>query len=497
MADQKQEISKVEPTENKSHKHPLLSIFKRKEVPREKTWPQFRGHNADGIGSGDIPLTWDEKTNVAWRTKIPGVGHSSPIVWGDNVFVTTAVPKSGKGEVTLGGYDKGYVASAKDRDNYEFKLVCIDGRNGKIRWAETAQSDVPKFDRHPKSSFANPTPATDGQMVVASFGPDGLYAYNFKGKQVWRQDLGKVNAGFYGNKDESQWGFSSSPIITPDKKVIVQVDGHPNYELVTQDSKGKDQLELNPKLGTNSYIAAFDLKTGKKIWQTPRVDLPTFSSPTYVRTSADGEGQVVVNGYNEIAGYNARTGKKIWGTKGYGDIPISTPVYVADPKGGSGVIIFSATHGGKSALMAISADAKGDNVTAKAINAKTGDYVPTPVVNPSEGVIYSAGATGMLGAYDIHSPTLDSIYPGGKRQRIAATSVSSSPVIAQSGGKSYVLVPDEDGNIHVMNTGKDFKEVANNPLPGANMASPAIANGTIYIRSGSELFAIRKAPINK
>src|SRR5580692_9490835 len=156
----------------------------------DSNWPQFRGPAASGVSAGSPPVEWNGESgkNILWKTTIPGLGHSSPIIWGDKIFVTSAVPESGESKLKVGLY--GDIAPVKDEGPQKFNVYCVDRRSGKILWERTAASGVPKIMRHPKSTHASPTPATDGQHVIVSFGSEGLFAYDLSGTLLWKKDLG-------------------------------------------------------------------------------------------------------------------------------------------------------------------------------------------------------------------------------------------------------------------------------------------------------------------
>ncbi|MBL8233137.1 MAG: PQQ-binding-like beta-propeller repeat protein, partial [Bryobacterales bacterium] len=158
----------------------------------DDNWPQFRGHAASGIGSGSTPTEWNGESgkSVLWKTEIPGLGYSSPVIWKDRIFLTSAVPASGSSAVKLGLY--GDIQPVKDEPAQSFNVYCIDRKSGKVLWTRTAASGVPKVKRHPKSSHANPSMATDGKHIVAFFGSEGLYVYDFNGKLIWKKDLGML-----------------------------------------------------------------------------------------------------------------------------------------------------------------------------------------------------------------------------------------------------------------------------------------------------------------
>ena len=206
-------------------------------------WPQFRGPSASGIGDGaHPPVHWDiaKGTNVVWKTEIPGLAVSSPVMWGDRVFVTTSISSDASQTLRVGLF--GDTDPVNDKSPHVWKVFALDKKTGKILWEQTAYQGVPKTKRHPKSSQASPTPVTDGKVVVAYFGSEGLFAYSVDGKPLWKKDLGLQNAGWFFDPD-SEWGAASSPVVHKNS-VIVQCD------------RQKD-----------SFIAAFDLKDGKELWR--------------------------------------------------------------------------------------------------------------------------------------------------------------------------------------------------------------------------------------
>ena len=220
-----------------------------------QNWPSFRGPGASGVADGSpTSVKWDAATgeNVLWKTPVGGVSVSSPIVWGDRVFVSTAVSSDPNAGIKTGLY--GDVEPAKDVSNHTWRLIALDKRTGKVLWNRVAHEGVPKTKRHPKSSQASATPVTDGRHVIVSFGSEGLYAYDVDGALLWKRDLGVLNAGWFYDPD-FEWGIGSSPIIWKNL-VIVQCD-----------------------IQKNSFIAAFDVATGQPAWRTAREEIPSWSTP--------------------------------------------------------------------------------------------------------------------------------------------------------------------------------------------------------------------------
>ena len=263
-------------------------------------WPQFRGWRAGGVADGqDPPVSWNVETwsNVRWKTAIPGLGHASPVVSGGRVFIVTAVSSDPDPRLRVGLY--GNVAPVQDEPSHCWQLYCLSKYTGEILWSRTVHEGVPRIKRHPKSTHANSTPATDGMHLAVFLGSEGLYCYDLCGNLLWKKDLGILDSGYFRDPD-AQWGFGSSPIIYRNM-VIVQCD-----------------------VQKNSYLAALDVRNGRELWRTAREDVPTWSTPTIYEDGSRAE--LVVNGYRHAGGYDPSSGKERWRLGGGGDIPVPTPV---------------------------------------------------------------------------------------------------------------------------------------------------------------------------
>jgi outer membrane protein assembly factor BamB len=425
----------------------------------DTNWPQFRGPSASGVATGSPPIAWNGESgkNVLWKTAIPGLGHSSPVIWGDRIFLTSAVSATGEASLKVGLY--GDVTSVEGEPAQSFKVFCLDRRSGKILWERTAASGRPKVKRHPKSTHANPTPATDGKHLVVFFGSEGLYSYDLNGGLLWKKDFGVLDSGFYSAPD-AQWGFASSPVIF-ENMVIIQAD-----------------------VQKNSFLAAFEAGSGKELWRTPRSDVPTFSTPTvapYTGRGAKGW-QVVVNGWKHIGGYDLKTGKELWRLTGGGDIPVPTPVF------GDGLVVVTNAHGQGRPIFAVRTDAAGDLTENRSAIAWTqeraGNYMQTPLVHGGLG--YFCYDNGVLSVYQMG--TGERLY----QQRLggAASGFSSSPVTA--GGRLYIT--NEEGHSYVLALGPQYKLLAEIELGETVMATPAISGDVLYIRGGKHMFAIGPKP---
>ena len=428
-------------------------------VTENQRWPSFHGTSATGVGHGTTPTTWNvaKGDNLAWKTPLPGLGHSSPVVWGDQVFVTTATSSGANNDLKVGLY--GDIAPVEDTSVHRWQLLAIDRRDGTIEWLRTARVAVPAIKRHTKASHANSTPVTDGHHVVALFGSEGLHCYDVTGKLLWQADLGVLDSGYYMAPD-AQWGFGSSPVIY-DESVIIQVD-----------------------IQTGSFLAAFDLATGKERWRTPRDEVPTWSSPTvYHHPTQPG---VIVNGYRHIGGYDVRTGAELWKLRGGGDIPVPTPVI-------SGAMVYiTNAHGSMSPIYAIRLGARGDiSLDEDATHSdhiawshrRGGAYMQTPVVYGEH--LYVCRDNGVLSAYDKN--TGERLY----QHRVASGKGFTASMVAAD-GKLYIT--SEPGQVYVAKLGPNFELLATNDNSEVSMATPAIAHNTLYYRTKSSLIAIADTP---
>src|SRR5215203_5752229 len=272
---------------------------------RAQNWPQFRGAGASGVAEGKpAPVKWDAEKSVGlrWKTPIPGLSHASPVVWGDKVFVVTAVSSEAKPEARFGLY--GDVEPVKNDPSHAWKVYALDKKTGKVVWERTAYEGVPKVKRHPKSTHAAATPATDGKHLVVLFGSEGLYNYDLNGKLLWKQDLGTLDSGWFYDPDY-QWEHGSSPVIYKNL-VIVQAD-----------------------IQKGSFIAAYDLKTGRQVWKTLREgELPGWGTPTVYEGKARAE--LVTTGSRYVRGYDPLTGKELWLLGPMSEITTPTPIAAFD-----------------------------------------------------------------------------------------------------------------------------------------------------------------------
>src|SRR5437868_13397035 len=300
-------------------------------------WPAYRGPGASGVGQGAAHASWngDASTaplrNIKWKTPLPGLSHSSPVILGNKLFVTTAISSAGKAPLKIGLYGSG--DSADDDAEQEWVVYCLDKASGKVLWRQTAHRGKPRNRRHTKATHANTTVATDGKRLIALFGSEGLYSYTLDGKLEWQKDLGTLDMAPSDDRTLS-WGFASSPALFEDT-VIVQ-----------SDSK-KD-----------GFLAAFAAVDGRELWRVPRSPLSVCSWATPGVFKTGNRTQIVANGYPYIAGYDFKTGRELWRLKSEGDIPVPTPFMA------HGLIYVANAPGGKAPLYAVLPDASGDSTPA-------------------------------------------------------------------------------------------------------------------------------------
>lgn len=418
-------------------------------------WPQFRGPRASGVAMrGSFPTTWDAGSGAGllWKTAIPGLGLSSPVVWGDRVFLTAAVSSDPKAAFRHGLY--GDVDPSPDVSRHSWRVLALDKATGKVLWERVAHEGVPRSKRHPKSSQANPTPATDGKLVVAFFGSEGLYAYDRDGALLWKRDLGTLSAGWFYDPDY-EWGVASSPILYKDT-VIVQCD-----------------------VQKGSFVAAFRLADGGPLWRAERDEIPSFATPNVYEGPERHE--LVTHAARFIRAYDPASGRELWRLGPNSEITTPTPVaahgliFVAN---GYGPIqpIYAVRPGGSGDLSLPEGQSKGPFVAWS--TTRGGPYTPTPVVYGEH--LYTLSNTGIFTCYE--AKTGERVY----QQRVAGGGAySASPVAAD--GKLYLTA--EDGEVHVVRAGPRYEVLATNPVGEVLMATPALSDGVVLVRGLAHLHA--------
>jgi outer membrane protein assembly factor BamB len=435
----------------------IIACFMIPNLYASQNWPSFRGPSASGFIEGyRTPVEWDvdQSKNILWKTHIPGLGHSCPVVWDDRIFVTTAVKDQGQSSLKVGMY--GDVQSVNEKDVFSWHIYCIDRKSGSILWNRQSYRGKPKVKRHPKSSHANSTPCTNGNYIVAFFGSEGMYCYDMEGKLVWEKDLGILDWGFY-RSVSAQWGGGSSPIIHK-QMVILQCD-----------------------VQKNAFIAAFDVRDGTPLWKTPRSDVPTWGTPTVY--TAKENSQIIVNGYKHIGGYDIETGKEIWKMVGGGDIPVPTPIVAHD------LVYITNAHGRMSPIYAVRMSATSDISLGENENKnehiawsykRGGNYMPTPIVY--KDYLYCGSDRGTLSCFEPKTGKLQ------YREKLSTNGASFSASPVATDGKIYFTA--EKGQVYVVQAGPEYKLLGVNKMDETCMATPAISQGTLFFRTRHHLLAI-------
>ena len=420
----------------------LALISASADTTSDKYWPQWRGPHATGVSTtADPPLEWSETKNVRWKLEIPGRGSGTPIVWGDKVFVLTAVPA---------GVDPASSHQARGGTRpavpHKFVVMAIDRKSGKVAWERTAREVTPHEGSHQQfGTYASSSAFTDGERVYAFFDSFGLYAYDMNGKLLWEKDLGD-------KKMRNEFGEGQTPVL------------HGNTIVVQWDHQGP------------SFITALDKMTGKELWRTERQEIDSWGTPLVVEHG--GKTQVVASAMNKVTSYDLATGQVVWQGPGLTMNPIPSAVH-----DNGMVFAVSGFRGNK--LLAIQLDeAKGDLAATKAVkwelNADT-PYVPSPLIYG--GIIYLLKTnSGILSAFDAKTGA-----PHYRLQRLDnVPNVFASPV----GAKGRIYIPGQEGATIVLKAGSSYEVLATNTLDDGFNASPALVDNELYLRGAKFLYSI-------
>jgi outer membrane protein assembly factor BamB len=432
----------------------LPSVSQAADFEQEKlhNWPQWRGPLANGYApEADPPLKWAPDSNIKWKVSVPGQGESTPIVWGDRIFITTAIKTDRQEEQPP--------AEAKDAPGgnpfniqrpthyYKFVVQCYDRKDGKLLSEQLATEAVPHEGHHKDHGYASPSPVTDGKYVYASFGSRGVYCYDFDGTLQWKRDLGDLTIYRF-------FGEATSPVLEGDTL------------LVNWDHEGE------------SFLYALDARTGETKWQSPREPGTSWATPLVVEYH--GRKQVVVNSNKKAAGYDFKTGKVIWECGG------QTLAIIPCPVAYDGIVYLMSGYP-QSALVAVPLDSKGDITGTDQIAwSKTNDtpYCPSPLL--VDGTLYfNKSNTAIWTSLDAKTGT-----PIIERKRLPdVRNIYASPVAA----KDRIYITDRDGTTLVLAAGKSEIEVlATNKLDDQIDASPALVGDQIILRSKTHLYCIGK-----
>ena len=415
----------------------------------DESWPSFRGEFARGVADGQsLPTEWDPTggTNVRWRRELPGTGHGSLVITGGKIFVLTAVT-DGETELVLGDLGGGRRIPDLERE-FSWRIYCLDEATGEVLWTHEAYAGPPRTTRHAKSSQANATPTTDGRTVVALFGSEGMVAYSVAGEELWRVDLGILDPGLFGSPT-THWGHASSPVIHGGR-VFVQVDRH-----------------------ANSFIAAFDLGTGRELWKAERQEKPVWATPTIHETAE--RTQLIVVGGDFDRGLDPETGAELW--RFARDLEVKTPTpFVA----GDMVMLAGGFRGKELHALRVTAEGTVDGDDLVWSSESGGPYTSTPVAY--RGRVYFVRDTGILNVLDL--TTGAQLH----RRRLEGT-YSASPVA--SDGKIYLA--SEGGVVRTLSSEPPFDQLAEIDMDEPCMSTPAIVNRTLFLRCRSKIWAISSA----
>ena len=397
----------------------------------EKFWPQWRGPHASGVSrSATPPLEWGEGKNIRWKIDLPGRGASTPVIWGDRVYVSTAVPVGGTGA----------------RAQHRFLVMAVNRQDGKVVWQHTAREEAPHEGTHQEfGTMASASAVTDGQHVIASFESRGIYALDMNGKLVWQKDLGDKTM-------RNEFGEGSSPALYKDKLFIVW------------DHQGE------------SFIVALNKATGAELWRSKRDEIDSWATPLVVESG--GKAQVVTGAMRRVRAYDADTGAVVWETGGLTMNPIPSPVSA------DGLVFLMSGFRGNSLKAIKFGDAKGDITgTPNVVWSLDRDtpYVPSPLLY--DGVLYFLKSNnGLLSAFE--AKTGKPLY---QAQRIdALPSVFASPV----GAAGRVYLVGQQGTAVVLKHGPSLEVLATNTLKDKFDASPALVDREMYLRGYENLYCV-------
>src|SRR5262245_3499728 len=418
-------------------------------------WPQWRGPFFNGLARGDAPTDWNDTKNIKWKASIPGRGFSTPVIWGDRIFLTTAVP-TGKPAAQPIADQAGAANSqgarraggdAGPQAEHRFEVLCLDRKTGKLLWQKTAKVAVPHEGYHRQyGSFASNSPSTDGRYVYVSFGSRGIYCYDFNGKLIWEKDLGiqmKMRLAF---------GEGSAPLLMDDRLIAV----------------------FDHEAGA-SFIVALDKRTGKELWRVARDEGSSWSTPLAIQHNS--RTQVVVAATKKVRSYDAKNGELLWEAAGLGANVIPVPVY-------SDGLVYVMSGYRDPRLMAVRLGKEGDLTNSDSIvwNQTRGlAYTTSPVLH--EKRLYVVTDNGMISAFN--AVTGEPFY---SQVRLPGSyNFKASPVAAN--GKLYLATENED--VVILKLGEKFEVVATNKLTDqVFIATPVIADGEIFLRGQNTLFCI-------
>ncbi|HLA09963.1 MAG TPA: PQQ-binding-like beta-propeller repeat protein [Pyrinomonadaceae bacterium] len=432
----------------------VLCLFAEAHVSDPAHWPQWRGPFFTGMARGDAPLNWSDTTNIKWKTPIPGRGFSTPVMWGDRIFLTTAVPTGKPAPLAPATTESDRPGRRAGGDTspqaeHRFEVLCLDRKTGEVLWQRTTKVAEPHEGYHRVyGSFASNSPVTDGKYVYVSFGSRGVYAYDFSGKQIWAKDLGvqmKMRLGF---------GEGAAPVLVDDRLIAV----------------------FDHEAG--SFIVALDKRTGKELWRMGRDESSSWSTPLAIEH--DGKKQIIVSATNKVRSYDPANGRVLWECGGLGVNVIPVPVYH-----NGHVLAMSGFRNPR--LMAIKLGKEGDLTDSDAVSwshTRGLAYTPSPLL--FDNTLYVVTDNGMTSAFN--ATTGEPYYAQDRLPK--PYNFKASPVGAN--GKIYLAT--EEGDVVVVKMGPKFEVLATNTLQDqVFIATPIIVQGEIFLRSKEALFCISES----
>lgn len=415
-------------------------------------WPEWRGPFLNGMAAGDAPTAWNDTKNIKWKTEIPGRGNSTPIIWGDKIFLTTAIPTKNTAQPESPSDQNAQPANRRGGGGaganieHKFELICVDRKTGKIIWQKTARVATPHEGYHRAyGSFASNSPITDGKYIYASFGSRGIFCYDMNGKLIWQKDLGVQM------RMRLQFGEGVAPVL--DRNRIILTFDHE----------------------AGSFIVALDKLTGKEVWKNERAEISSWSTPLIVDHAS--RRQIIVSATNKVRSYDAQTGKVIWECAGLGSNVIPAPVYH------NGVVYVMSGHRDPK-LMAIKLGKEGDLTGTDAVvwtHTRGMGYTASPVLH--EGKLYVLTDSGQVSCFNLETGT-----PFYQQVRLPRPyNFKASPVGAN--GKLYLA--SEEGDVIILKMGEKFEVLATNTLQDQMfIASPIIVGGELFLRSQNHLYCV-------
>jgi outer membrane protein assembly factor BamB len=425
------------------------SLAEKNETNPRAQWPQWRGPLASGVAPlGDPPVEWSESRNVRWKLAIPGKGHSTPIIWGNHLFVTTAIPHGETG-APVPEHDHGAHDNVPAARMQKFVVIAVDRRDGKILWERTVRDERPHAGTHVTGTWASNSPATDGERVFASFGSQGIYAFDFDGKLLWQTDPGDMQI-FHGH------GEGSSPVLY------------------------KDTLIVNWDHQGESFVVALDARTGKERWRIARDEITSWSTPLIVEHG--GTTQVVISATKRVRSYDLASGGLIWECAGLSRNVVASPV-AADG------FVYVANSYDRQAMLAIRlAGAKGDITNTDAVvwkRERDTPYVPSPLLY-DDTLCFIKHNQGFLTCVEAKSGK--ALF--GPQRLEGMRNIFASPVAAAD----RIYIADRNGSTMVIKRGATFEPLARNRLEDSFSASPAIVGDALYLRGERNLYCIAQDP---